>query len=128
MTRYWYWVQMGKPEKKFKEKNGLFAVEPEFFDMFDFKWLAGSPSSSLADPNSAVLTRRLLKNISGTGKRPSAKPSNSIIISRLKVTGILENPPPNTDFQFKIVDPINYLTGSPNPPTGAVPQTVMIVI
>ena|SRR5664279_2668518 len=31
----------GKAEKKFKEKKGLFGVEPDFFDMFDFKWLAG---------------------------------------------------------------------------------------
>ncbi len=28
----------------------MFAVEPDFFDMFDFKWLAGSPSTSLSDP------------------------------------------------------------------------------
>ncbi len=95
----------GKPEKKFKENKGLFAVEPDFFDMFDFKWLTGSPSVSLADPNSAVLTREVAEKYFGDWKQAIGKTLKVNNYFTLKVTGILGDPPPNTDFQFKIVVP-----------------------
>ena len=100
----------GKPEKKFKEKQGLFAVEPEFFDMFDFKWLAGTPAGSLADPNSAVLTRETAERYFGDWKQAIGKTLKINNYFQLKVTGILDNPPPNTDFQFKIVTPYKLFT------------------
>jgi putative ABC transport system permease protein len=95
----------GKVVKRFKEKKGMFAVEPEFFDMFDFKWLAGNPTSSLSDKNSAVLTKEIAEKYFGDWKNALGKTikiDNQLLV---KVTGILENIPPNTDFQFKIVLP-----------------------
>ncbi len=97
--------QNGKTIKKFKEKKGVFAVEPEFFDMFDFKWLAGTPSSSLSDPNSAVLTQETAERYFGDWKLAIGKTIKLNNYVQLKVTGILANVPPNTDFQFKIVYP-----------------------
>src|SRR5450631_703827 len=82
----------GKPEKKFKEKTGLFAVEPEFFDMFDFKWLAGTASGSLADPNSAVMTRETAEKYFGNWKTAIGKTLRIDNYFQVKVTGILENP------------------------------------
>ena len=96
----------GKVEKKFKEKEGLFAVEPEFFNMFDYKWLAGNPVSSLSDKNSVVLTRDIAEKYFGDWRNAIGKTiklDNNWLSPR--VTGILENVPPNTDFQFKIVIP-----------------------
>jgi putative ABC transport system permease protein len=95
----------GKPEKKFKEKQGFFGLEPDFFDMFDFKWLAGSPSASLNDPYSAVITRETAEKYFGDWKNAVGKTISLGNYFRLKITGILENPPANTDFQFKIVTP-----------------------
>ncbi len=70
--------QNGKAVKKFKEKKWTFGVEPEFFDMFDFKWLAGSPTSSLCRTTiGRTYARRPPKDISETGKQPSANPLNS---------------------------------------------------
>jgi putative ABC transport system permease protein len=100
----------GKPIKKFKEKKGVFAVEPDFFDMFDFKWLAGSATSSLADPNSAVLTRETAERYFGDWKQAIGKTLKLNNYFHLKVTGILADPPPNTDFQFKIVTPYSLFT------------------
>jgi len=99
----------GKVVKRFKEKKGLFAVEPEFFDMFDFKWLAGNAASSLSDKNSAVLTKEIAEKYFGDWKNAlgkSIKLDNQVLV---KVTGILENIPPNTDFQFTIVRPYAVL-------------------
>jgi putative ABC transport system permease protein len=95
----------GKPEKKFREKKGLFGLEPDFFDMFDFKWLAGNPSSSLADPYSVVLSRETAEKYFGDWKNAIGKTLKLDSYFQLKVTGILENPPANTDFQIKIVTP-----------------------
>src|SRR5580692_10732221 len=44
----------GQIEGKFKEKTGVFSVEPAFFEIFDFPWLAGNPRTALQDPNSVV--------------------------------------------------------------------------
>ena len=101
--------QNGKVAKRFKEKKGMFAVEPEFFDMFDFKWLAGNASKSLSDKNSVVLTKEIAEKYFGDWKNAlgkSIKLDNQFLV---KVTGILENVPPNTDFQFKIVLPYSVL-------------------
>ncbi|HEY4937101.1 MAG TPA: ABC transporter permease, partial [Puia sp.] len=79
--------QNGKTIKKFKEKKGLFAVEPDFFDMFDFKWLAGSPSTSLSDPLSAVLTQETAEKYFGDWKNAigkSVRVDNYVVV---KVTG-----------------------------------------
>jgi putative ABC transport system permease protein len=42
--------------KKFKENEAYYA-EPQFFDMFDFGWLAGDKKTALAEPNTVALTR-----------------------------------------------------------------------
>lgn len=101
----------GKMEKKFMEPSGLFAVEPDFFDMFDFKWLAGDPHSALKNPQSAVLTKETAIKYFGDWENAMGQTLNidNTIIG--KVTGILADVPANTDFQFKIVVPYGPLLG-----------------
>jgi predicted permease len=94
----------GQTEKKFRENKGLFAVEPDFFDMFDFPWLAGDPHSSLKDPHSAVLTKETAIKYFGDWKTALGRTIN-VDNMLMKVTGILATIPANTDFQFKIVLP-----------------------
>ena len=91
-----------QPVKKFKEENGVFFTEPSLFEIFDFKWLTGN-AASLKDPNSVVLTRATAEKYFGnwqdaTGK--TIKWNNSYI---LKVTGVLDDVPENTDLQLKVV-------------------------
>jgi putative ABC transport system permease protein len=102
--------QNGKAVKKFKEKKGVFGVEPEFFDMFDYKWLAGSPASSLANPNSAVLTQETAERYFGDWRNAIGKTIKMDNWFVLKVTGVMANVPANTDFQFKIVVPYSLYT------------------
>src|SRR6476620_3557708 len=54
----------GQPVKKFKEEQGVFFTEPSLFDIFDFKWLAGSPTS-LNNLNSAVITKTIAEKYFG---------------------------------------------------------------
>jgi putative ABC transport system permease protein len=91
----------GKATKKFKEK-GLFLTEPSLFDIFDFKWLAGT-AASLKDPNNAVLTRELAEKYFGNWKNAIGKSIKWNNGETLRVTGVLENNPANTDLQLNIV-------------------------
>jgi putative ABC transport system permease protein len=94
----------GEVEKKFKETNGVFSIDPAFFDIFDFPWLEGNPASALANPNSAVLSKETAEKYFGDWKKAIGR---SIKIDRfvLTVTGILATVPANTDFQLKVVTP-----------------------
>lgn len=109
----------GKIEKKFSEPSGLFTVEPDFFDMFDFKWLAGEPHTSLQDPHSVVLTKETAIKYFGDWHHAIGQTltiDNAILA---KVTGILATIPANTDFQLKIVMPYGPLLGPGFSPTSS---------
>ena len=98
----------GLPEKKFKEERGVYLTEPSFFDIFDFKWLAGN-ASSLKDPNNAVLTKETAEKYFGNWESAIGRTIKWNNRDVLKVTGILADNPPNTDLQLKVV--ISYGTG-----------------
>ncbi|WP_315815881.1 ABC transporter permease [Paraflavitalea speifideaquila] len=91
------------PGKKYKEARGFYFVEPELFEIFDFKWLAGDPKTALSDPNTVVLTQQIAEKYFGdwhAAMGRSIKYENNQV---LKVTGILANLPPNTDLPLTIV-------------------------
>jgi predicted permease len=95
--------QQNLPGKKYKEARGFYFAEPELFEIFDFKWLAGDPKTALSDPNTVVLTQQIAEKYFGdwhTAIGRSIKFENDQV---LKVTGILANLPPNTDFPLTIV-------------------------
>jgi putative ABC transport system permease protein len=88
--------------KKLREDNFYYA-EPEFFKMFDFGWLAGNAKICLKDPNSAVLTQATAEKYFGDWKTAIGKTIKYENKTPYKVTGILKNPPPNTDFPLSVV-------------------------
>jgi putative ABC transport system permease protein len=47
----------GEVLKKFKEERGVFYAEPEFFDLFDFKLVAGDIKTAITEPNTALLSQ-----------------------------------------------------------------------
>jgi putative ABC transport system permease protein len=97
----------GQAEKKFKEKAGLFYMEPSFFDIFNFKWLAGGPNSSLQQPNSIVLSRGTANRYFGDWSKAIGRNIRLNNEFLLAVTGILEDVPANTDFQLKAIVPFS---------------------
>jgi len=88
-------------EKKFKEK--VFFAEPEFFDLFNFPFLAGDPKTALSEPNTAVLTQATAEKYFGDWHSAIGKliqPENDGVC---RITGVLKNIPVNTNFPLQVV-------------------------
>ncbi|MBV9987287.1 MAG: ABC transporter permease [Chitinophagaceae bacterium] len=94
----------GEIVKKFKEEEGVFYSEASFFDMFDFKVLTGDIKKSMAEPNMAFLTKETAERYFGSWQSSIGRivQIGSKKLS-VKVTGILDNIPANSDFPLKIV-------------------------
>src|SRR5215217_8657271 len=88
--------EKGQAEKKFKETSGVFALEPAFFEIFNFPWLAGN-AKVLNDPNSAVLTKTTATKYFGDWKTAMGKSIKLSNMFLLKVNGIIDDIPDNTD-------------------------------
>lgn len=113
-------VMNGKPENEiqFREELGVFFAEPQFFKIFDFGWLHGSPEV-LLEPNVAVLTQETAEKYFGTWENAIGKSIEYRNSNALKVNGILKNIPSNTDFPMKVV--ISFKTrGQENPNWGSI--------
>jgi putative ABC transport system permease protein len=100
----------GETIKKFKE-DGVFLAEPRFFKMFDFKMVIGKPESALKEPNTLALTKQTATKYFGDWKNAVGK-TLKVYGNYMKVTGILENAPVNTDFPIKLV--MSYATVKKN--------------
>ena len=91
-----------KPSVFFNEPNIVFA-DAEYFKLIHYKWLAGSPESSLTEPYQTVLTeesaRRFFPNLplnDVVGKDITFNDSVHTVVS-----GVVENLEHNTDFNFQ---------------------------
>lgn len=95
-------------QEKFKEN--IFFAEPEFFDIFNFPFLAGNPKTALSEPNTVVLTQETANKYFGDWHNAVGKfiKYNDDLVC--KVTGILKNKPANTDFPLQIV--LSFKTSS----------------
>lgn len=97
----------GSTLKKFREETGFALVEPAFFKIFDFKdtsfkWLAGNPEKALNEPFSIVLTKTLAKKYFGDDNALG----QTLQLQKkwdCKVTGVIEDFPPNTDFPLTVL-------------------------
>lgn len=91
--------QSGEP-KKFSETSGIAFVQPQFFDMFDFPWIEGTPKT-LDELNTVALSQTLSQKYF-----PEGNPIGKIIRldneHDLKVTGIFKDFPANSDFPFQM--------------------------
>ncbi|HEY4198728.1 MAG TPA: ABC transporter permease, partial [Mucilaginibacter sp.] len=96
-----------KQVKKFKEDDAYYC-EPQFFDIFDFDWLAGDKKTALSEPKTAVLTQEEAEKFFGDWHNAIGKVIRYNNQTDLKVTGILKNFPANTDFPVKMM--VSYAT------------------
>lgn len=96
----------GSVTKKFKEQKVLTA-EPQFFQMFNFSLASGDIKNSLREPNTVLLTKDVADKYFGDWKTAINKTIRLYGIN-MKITGILNNPPVNTDFPLGVV--VSYIT------------------
>lgn len=81
----------------------LFFADPEFFDIFNFPFIAGNPKTALSEPNTIILTQETADKYFGNWQ---AAINNYIKYDNekvCKVTGVLKNAPANTDFPLQAV-------------------------
>ncbi len=90
--------------QSFAEKK-FFFTDPTVFEVFTFPFLSGNPETALSQPNNVVLTARAAKKYFGEDN-----PVGKIIHyegwagpADLIVTGVLEDLPHNTHFDFEFL-------------------------
>ncbi len=91
----------GSVQKKFKEPN-VFVAETQFFKMFNFPLAQGNMTTAFTELNTVLLTKEIASKYFGDWKNAMGKTIKAFGIN-LKVTGILEDPPPNSDFPLGVV-------------------------
>ena len=98
--------------------NRAFKVEdicyasPGLFEVFSFKLKSGDPQKALADPFSIVLSERTAERIFGS-KDPMGETIQIGPEDLYKITGIVEDPPPNSSIQFNALVSFATLYASP---------------
>ncbi|GAB2699131.1 ABC transporter permease [Mucilaginibacter koreensis] len=99
-------------DKKIIEPFGVFFMQPQFFELFKFKWLAGS-ASVLKQPDMVVIDQSTATKYFGDWQQAMGKTIKMDNTLNLKVAGILADAPSNSDFQVKVA--VSYLTWKQHP-------------
>lgn len=87
--------------KKFIEDNGVVFTQPDYFTMFNAKWLEGN-QQSLSSPGNVVLDKTTAIKYFGDWKNATGqylKLDNTVL---LKVSGVVEDARLDSDFPIKI--------------------------
>lgn len=92
---------------KFTASN-VFFISPDFFELFDAKWLAGS-AALLDAPGNVVLGRSTAEKYYGSWKKAMNQRLTFSKEISLKVAGIVEDAPDNSNFPMKVLIPFASL-------------------
>ena len=87
----------------FKNQKGIIFTDGNYFRIFSYQWLAGSPQTSFAEPFKVVLTESRAQ-LYFPGSDPSRAIGQTIIYNdsiKVTVSGIIKDFTENTDFRFK---------------------------
>jgi len=98
--------------KKFIEPANMAFTQPEYFDIFSAKWIAGT-AKTLSQPGNAVIDKPLAIKYFGDWKNAMGqyvKLDNAVL---LKVSGIIEEAPANSDFPIKFFASYETLKNNP---------------
>jgi predicted permease len=102
----------GGVTQKFIENTGVFYIEPSFFEVFSYNWLAGSPKV-LADVNTIVLTKSMANKYFGDWKTAMGKYIKMDNATTVRVSGILDDPSLHSDIPIKVI--VSLVTRKNNP-------------
>ncbi len=98
-------IDNGKEERKIIQEDNFYYAEPQFFNVFNFDWLAGNAANSLRDPNDAVLTQATAEKFFGNWQNAIGKTISYNNNALFTIKGILKNIPANSDFPLSVVVP-----------------------
>jgi putative ABC transport system permease protein len=94
-------------DKRFREEY-LAAVDPAFFEIFQFPFIKGDPKTALGDRYSIVLTEDLAKKI--FGEEDAFGKIIQLNNTDMTVTGVIENIPRNSHLHFTFAFPAVNMT------------------
>jgi putative ABC transport system permease protein len=94
-------------DKAFDEK-GFVLGDPAVLDVFTIPFVAGNRTSALTDPNTVVLTEAAAKKYFGS-EDPLGRVLTVEDRFQVRVTGIVRNPPGNSDIQFDVLGEFRIL-------------------
>ncbi len=94
------WGPLSYGDKKFQE-HGIYG-DTKLFEVFTFPLIEGDPETALAEPYSVVLGQRLAEKIFGDAD-PMGKVLRLSDEMDFRVTGVMENVPPNSHIQFDYI-------------------------
>ncbi|MEM7658394.1 MAG: FtsX-like permease family protein [Bacteroidota bacterium] len=95
-------------DQVYREDACLF-VDSSFFEVFSFELQEGDPATALTNPTSIILTRSMATKFFG------AEPALGKVVgfggkkTPFKVTGIVADPPSNTQIEFRMLVPFHTL-------------------
>jgi predicted permease len=88
-------------DKKFVVDNGVMYVEPALYDIFDFPWLAGQPSS-LNQPYTMAIEESIATKWFGDWHDAIGKTVVMDHVHSYVITGVMKDHPNNTDLPISI--------------------------
>lgn len=102
-TKDIYTLNVSRDGQTFTKLGSGQYAGPGFFDLFSFELIKGNAAKTLEVPNSIVLTERSSKQIFGNenpiGKSLYWRKQDTTLV--VDVTGVVENPPPNSTMNFE---------------------------
>ena len=92
---------------RYQENKGLVCADPNIFKVFDFNFLVGNPSQAILNKGNVVITSSLAQKFFGLSEQEVGEAMNRLItinnVATLQVTGVISDPPKNTDLPFTII-------------------------
>src|SRR5690606_14232628 len=88
-------------DTNFQERD-WYMTDPNFFDVFDFKFISGDKSTALEKPFSLVLTESMAKKYFGD-KDPVGEIIAETSFGPVTVTGVIEDLPENSHLHFNML-------------------------
>ncbi|HVW97711.1 MAG TPA: ABC transporter permease [Mucilaginibacter sp.] len=96
---------------KFRDKvfgdNRVTYADPSFFSIFDFPFIQGNQSVPFPDDNSVVITRKIAEKFFGS-ENPIGKVISADDKENFTVSGVIDDFPRNSSFQFDMLMPMSY--------------------
>ena len=112
LYHYWNRVRVGERsiimEETPNEGVTIAFTEPAYLDFFDFPLLTGNPAQVLRQPNEVVITQTVAKRLFDDPSEAMGTIINLDDSLDLKIVGVMEPLPVNTDFPFEML--ISYST------------------
>ncbi len=102
-------VSFTMPDNQKFPENRMFAVDPEFLEIFSFPFLEGDAETALVDPYSVILTANQARKMFPDGN-PVGRVIKMGTATDVKITGVIEDVPINSHLQFDTLLSVSTMT------------------